>query len=733
VLKIISSSIAIQLFLFICILLSLSILPISYFAIKSINDFGSYASSVNENKIKELTTAYLSRITFQQAGKHDAVFNKIAAASSMLACEAASVYNNKPMLGKEPFHLYELQPLKSNNIFFTAQSEPVVTAYWGGDALISEIKLEINALSYLDPIFIKTKELISESLAVHIITVSGIGRYYTTNPDAKKAVFQLPDPSVFDLRDGEPLTIFTKEKTKTDQTKWTKPYRDDVINGLMITASSPVFDSYGQFRGITGIDVPLDYIINEVLDSKSDTGNKKECILFNFLVDPDGKLVAFPYKYFDLFGLNIDLSGFSNSADVLNCSLSDSSSKAVRTAAERIVGISGNETIELIIDSNKYIMSVSNLETLGWKLVSVACEIDLVSSIRETQTALNASIYKIKKQGFIYAIIIFIIIILGVSKAVKMFVLPIKQLAEFSLDVADGNFQPAPVLKRSDEIGFLSRSFNRMVEKLQTTSEIENKYAETLRNQIRERTGELELKNIELVNARNELEKKVETRTLEFRKLNEYLINTEERERKKIANDLHDGVIQTLAISISKLKNLNDPDKGFDFAATGSSDELTAVQDTLTQAMKEIRLLTYQLSPPILYDFDLEIALGWLCEDLNVRYQMNVAYINKLNKKVVINEILKENLYKIVRELIINVLKHSGTTDAEIIISAQDNILVISVQDYGKGFDMNRVDKGSPWGFGLFGISERLKNFRGTIEINSKPAKGTIIVLKIPY
>jgi len=301
------------------------------------------------------------------------------------------------------------------------------------------------------------------------------------------------------------------------------------------------------------------------------------------------------------------------------------------------------------------------------------------------------------------------------------------------LDVADGNFQPAPVLKRSDEIGFLSRSFNRMVEKLQTTSEIENKYAETLRNQIRERTGELELKNIELVNARNELEKKVETRTLEFRKLNEYLINTEERERKKIANDLHDGVIQTLAISISKLKNLNDPDKGFDFAATGSSDELTAVQDTLTQAMKEIRLLTYQLSPPILYDFDLEIALGWLCEDLNVRYQMNVAYINKLNKKVVINEILKENLYKIVRELIINVLKHSGTTDAEIIISAQDNILVISVQDYGKGFDMNRVDKGSPWGFGLFGISERLKNFRGTIEINSKPAKGTIIVLKIPY
>ncbi|MBU1695990.1 MAG: cache domain-containing protein [Proteobacteria bacterium] len=215
-------------------------------------------------------------------------------------------------------------------------------------------------------------------------------------------------------------------------------------------------------------------------------------------------------------------------------------------------------------------------------------------------------------------------------------------------------------------------------------------------------------------------------KTHELKLLNEHLIYAEEKERKVFAADLHDSVAQTLALSISKIKNIQEPGEPVNLEI------LAQIQGYLEQAVKEIRSLIYQLSPPVLDDFDIDIALGFLIEDSNEKYGADIKYINAIDNPVHLNKSYKIVLYRAVNELIINIIKHSGSKDAEIELSANENFILVRVQDTGVGFDLNKSKNNSFYGFGTYSISERIKNLGGNFELFSKPGKGTKILLSIP-
>jgi signal transduction histidine kinase len=96
------------------------------------------------------------------------------------------------------------------------------------------------------------------------------------------------------------------------------------------------------------------------------------------------------------------------------------------------------------------------------------------------------------------------------------------------------------------------------------------------------------------------------------------------------------------------------------------------------------------------------------------------------------DETIKILIYRSVRELIINIIKHAKTKHAEITLTIFDNQLTVSIEDNGVGFDVNKIDKINSLSFGLFSISKRFKALEGEIEIYSEPNRGTNILLIAP-
>ena len=229
-----------------------------------------------------------------------------------------------------------------------------------------------------------------------------------------------------------------------------------------------------------------------------------------------------------------------------------------------------------------------------------------------------------------------------------------------------------------------------------------------------------------LIELNNTLNKKVKERTNDLMRLNEHLVYSEEMERSNLASDLHDGIAQILAISVSRLKDIKDQDSVNDL------DGLSEIQAHIEHAIREIRMMIFQLCPPILKDFDIDISLGFLIEEMNEKYHADIEYINNLDVPVRLIEANKIIIYRAVNELIINVIKHSGLKEAKIELSKDNNTILIKIQDHGSGFEINTKNKSDFCGFGLYSLSERFNNMGGEIIIKSEPGKGTKIAMSVP-
>ena len=209
--------------------------------------------------------------------------------------------------------------------------------------------------------------------------------------------------------------------------------------------------------------------------------------------------------------------------------------------------------------------------------------------------------------------------------------------------------------------------------------------------------------------------------------LNSNLSLAEERERKAIAGALHDGLGQILAITSLQLNSLlNHP---LDPKISKKIEDSNA---SIRQAIKETKSITYDLSPPILYELGLIPTIKWRLEQIEdihgISTNLKVAEDNfELNND---NKIL---LYRTVSELLNNVLKHSHANSIKVVVEIREECLIISVIDNGKGFNVNKGLKfTAEHGFGLFSIYERLNFVNGEMKINSKEDQGVKATIKIP-
>ncbi len=153
-------------------------------------------------------------------------------------------------------------------------------------------------------------------------------------------------------------------------------------------------------------------------------------------------------------------------------------------------------------------------------------------------------------------------------------------------------------------------------------------------------------------------------------------------------------------------------------------DQIRTIQIILEQAIREIRTLIYRLSPPILDDFDIDIAIGALIEETNDREGTAYHYVNHISAPVPLSHALKITLYRALDELMTNIQKHAGTQTATIQLWNTGSDICLQVEDSGAGMDCQTFKPSRNHGFGLYSLSERIQNFGGTLTVVSTPAKG---------
>ena len=231
-------------------------------------------------------------------------------------------------------------------------------------------------------------------------------------------------------------------------------------------------------------------------------------------------------------------------------------------------------------------------------------------------------------------------------------------------------------------------------------------------------TGYKEIQD-ELRRARDEIEA---LRRTQVESLMSELLLAEERERRALALDLHDGLNQTIALTRLMLVRLLDhPDEGV-------RREVRDIVALVDQANQAARSMTFQLSPPILHDLGFEPALQWLVEDVARTYRLEVSFEGPEDASP-LSERIRVLLFRAVRELLINVAKHAGARRARVCLVRGPDAIRIAVEDDGQAFDPRVV--GSR-GLGLSAIRERLTHLGGEMSIESAAGKGTRVTLAAP-
>jgi len=228
-------------------------------------------------------------------------------------------------------------------------------------------------------------------------------------------------------------------------------------------------------------------------------------------------------------------------------------------------------------------------------------------------------------------------------------------------------------------------------------------------------------------------QKRTETKLLHYQRRLQSLVfeleTTESRERKRIAAELHDGILQQLIFTKMRIDRLR---------ASGKSSQLSMslqeITETLDRTIQETQNLTCDLGSPTLYELGLNSALAeWLTEEIEQKHQIATTLKDAGAADLVRDEVAAFVL-RAVRELSINAVKHARPKNIKVTLRRKGQQVEVCVADDGAGFhpeDLN-LPKDRPGGYGLFSIKERVHHMGGSFDIRSRPQEGTEVRLTVP-
>ncbi|MGN7786421.1 ATP-binding protein [Niabella sp. 22666] len=207
----------------------------------------------------------------------------------------------------------------------------------------------------------------------------------------------------------------------------------------------------------------------------------------------------------------------------------------------------------------------------------------------------------------------------------------------------------------------------------------------------------------------------------------EAVLKGEERERTRLAKDLHDGLggmLSGVKFSLSNVKGnlLLTPDNAQAFERS---------IDMLDSSIKEMRRIAHNMMPEVLVKYGINVALQEFCNEIDGSGAVQVSYQCVGAGDAGIDPTIAVTIYRIIQELVHNSVKHSGAQNAlvQLHISIQEKLLTVTVEDDGKGFDKNQLTAAK--GMGWNNIQNRVDFLKGKIDVHSEPGKGTSVLIEV--
>ncbi len=205
----------------------------------------------------------------------------------------------------------------------------------------------------------------------------------------------------------------------------------------------------------------------------------------------------------------------------------------------------------------------------------------------------------------------------------------------------------------------------------------------------------------------------------------EAVLKGEEQERTRLAKDLHDslgGMLSGIKYSMNAMKGnlIMTPENTLTFERS---------MDMLDSSIKEMRRVAHNMMPETLVKFGLDTALNDYCNDINQSGALKINYQSIGIKEISIEQTTAIAIYRIVQELINNIIKHAAASLAVVQLAKTDNQLTLTVEDDGKGFDSSILEKSK--GMGWSNIQNRVEFLKGKVDVHSVDGKGTSVLVEM--
>jgi signal transduction histidine kinase len=207
------------------------------------------------------------------------------------------------------------------------------------------------------------------------------------------------------------------------------------------------------------------------------------------------------------------------------------------------------------------------------------------------------------------------------------------------------------------------------------------------------------------------------------------MMDAQESEWKRVAGELHDNIGQNLsAMNIFLQQNIKSlPD------LSDEKRSLEAVSDMLVETLEDVRRISSKLYPQQIERLGLTIAIQSMIQKLDASTGIKFTHIID-NIDLLFPKETEIYFYRIIQEVLNNLIKHSKAKNADIEITRTIMFVQASIKDDGIGFDMSKhiTSDASKLGFGLINLEDRIKLVKGTYEVQSEPEKGTLLKITVP-
>lgn len=665
-------------------------------AVSSIQTAGRAAEKATGDVLREQAEESLVQIVTSATNQQDLLFERVKYDASNFASYLKNIRENPSVFSRNAYWQFDTRVFQKNDRYVNNASDVSTIHIPSFVALDSHEKRNIERSAYLDfiaPGILKNNQ---NTAAIWAVDDKGVTRYFPNIMLGNIA------PSDYDPRKDIFFKPAAPQENPDRSVVWSALYDDPAGQGLMITATAPVYTKNG-FEGVVGIDVLLNSIIKTITAYSPIEGS------YAFLIDKNGDTIAFPDKAYE------DILGRSRKKGEVRINLANLSQEFSPILKEMMNGSTGFENIHS--KERELFVAYAPLNQTGFSMAIVAEETVMLKAASVLRGEISHSVQNTIANQILPAslfIILFasIITIFLVTRIVK----PVRQLTLGAYEIGKGNLDYKLEVHSKNEIGNLASSFIQMSQHLKQSRKELKEYSEGLEKKVKERTQELEQTNARL--------RELDQQKSEFVSIASHQLLAPLTAIKGYASMVIEGSYGDLSEKIREPMG----------RVLQSANHLVAIiGDFLNLSRIEKGMLSYQFAR-----VDMEKLTRSVFQEFELHAKEKGLAISFLADPAggCFTTVDEGKMRQIISNLIDNAIKYTPKGSVEIIVRNNHDTgkLVLSVEDTGTGIvpdDMRRLfqqfsrGKGRKFytegmGLGLYVAKEMMEAHHGRIWAESK-------------